>query len=65
MELGALLPVSGRAAGPDALSDAARQAERLGFDAIWSAERVMVPRWPERAEQIERFAVEVLPALRG
>jgi len=25
----------------------------------------MVPRWPERIEQIERFAHEATPALRG
>jgi alkanesulfonate monooxygenase SsuD/methylene tetrahydromethanopterin reductase-like flavin-dependent oxidoreductase (luciferase family) len=25
----------------------------------------MVPRWPERVEQIERFAQEVMPHLRG
>jgi alkanesulfonate monooxygenase SsuD/methylene tetrahydromethanopterin reductase-like flavin-dependent oxidoreductase (luciferase family) len=25
----------------------------------------MVPRWPDRADQIERFAAEALPALRG
>jgi hypothetical protein len=25
----------------------------------------MVPRWPERIEQIERFAREAMPALRG
>jgi hypothetical protein len=24
----------------------------------------MVPRWPDRVEQIERFALEVMPQLR-
>lgn len=43
MELGVFLPISGRAAGPEALSSAARQAEDLGFDAVWSADRVVTP----------------------
>jgi alkanesulfonate monooxygenase SsuD/methylene tetrahydromethanopterin reductase-like flavin-dependent oxidoreductase (luciferase family) len=43
MELGVFLPVSGRAAGPEVLTDAASQAERLGFDAVWSAERIVQP----------------------
>ncbi len=43
MQLGVFLPISGRAAGPDVLRDAAQQAESLGFDAVWSAERVVQP----------------------
>lgn len=43
MELGVFLPISGRAAGPEALSSAALQAEDLGFDAVWSADRVVTP----------------------
>lgn len=43
MELGVFLPISGRAAGPDVLAEAAAQAERLGFDAVWSADRVVTP----------------------
>ncbi len=43
MEIGVFLPISGRAAGPAALTDAARTAERLGFDAVWSADRVVTP----------------------
>jgi probable F420-dependent oxidoreductase len=43
MEIGVFLPVSGRAASPDVLTDAARAAERLGFDAVWSADRVVTP----------------------
>jgi len=37
------LPVSGRAASPEVLTDAALTAERLGFDAVWSADRVVTP----------------------
>jgi probable F420-dependent oxidoreductase len=43
VELGVFLPISGRAAGPEALTRAARQAERLGFAAVWSADRVVTP----------------------
>jgi probable F420-dependent oxidoreductase len=43
VDFGVFLPISGRAAGAEALTRAARQAERLGFDAVWSAERVVMP----------------------
>jgi probable F420-dependent oxidoreductase len=43
MQFGVFLPISGRAAGPDTLMEAARSAERQGFDAIWSADRVVTP----------------------
>ncbi|MFQ5857560.1 MAG: LLM class F420-dependent oxidoreductase [Anaerolineae bacterium] len=43
MKLGVFLPVSGRAAVPEVLIDAARQAETLGFDSVWAAERLVNP----------------------
>src|SRR2546428_468020 len=43
MKFGVFLPISGRAAGPDTLMEAARSAEALGFDAVWSADRVVTP----------------------
>jgi probable F420-dependent oxidoreductase len=43
MELGVFLPISGRAAGPETLAEAARSAEAQGFDAVWSADRVVTP----------------------
>src|SRR3990172_5047291 len=43
MKLGVFLPVSGRAAVPEVLTDAARQAERLGFASVWAAERLVNP----------------------
>jgi probable F420-dependent oxidoreductase len=43
MKFGVFLPISGRATGPDTLTDAALSAEALGFDAIWSADRVVTP----------------------
>jgi len=43
VKLGVFLPVSGRAAVPEVLTDAARQAERLGFASVWAAERLVNP----------------------
>lgn len=43
MKFGVFLPISGRATGPDTLIEAAQSAEKQGFDAIWSADRVVTP----------------------
>jgi probable F420-dependent oxidoreductase len=43
MKFGVFLPISGRAAGPDTLREAAQSAEAQGFDAVWSADRVVTP----------------------
>lgn len=43
MRFGVFLPVSGRAAGPEVLTDAAQQAESLGYDSVWAAERLVNP----------------------
>ena len=43
MKLGVFLPISGRAAGRGTLMAAARSAETQGFDAVWSADRVVTP----------------------
>ncbi len=43
MKFGVFLPISGRASGPDTLIEAASSAEALGFDAVWSADRVVTP----------------------
>jgi probable F420-dependent oxidoreductase len=43
MKLGVFLPVSGRAAGPEVLTEAAQQAENLGYDSVWAAERLVNP----------------------
>ncbi len=56
MQLGVFLPVSGRAAVPEVLTEAARQAERLGFDSVWAAERLVNPwemgtRYPYKADE--------------
>jgi probable F420-dependent oxidoreductase len=53
---------SGRLSGsPDQLVVALRAFEKIGVQHI--ALQFMVPHWPERLLQIERFAREVLPAL--
>ena len=41
MRLGAALPNLGATAGPDSIVRVAQQAESLGFDSIWVAERVL------------------------
>ena len=43
MKLGVFLPVSGRAAVPEVLAEAAQQAENLGYDSVWAAERLVNP----------------------
>jgi probable F420-dependent oxidoreductase len=43
MKFGVFLPVSGRAAVPEVLTEAAQQAENLGYDAVWAAERLVNP----------------------
>lgn len=43
MKLGVFLPISGRASGPETLTQAAQSAEQQGFDSIWSADRVVTP----------------------
>jgi len=43
MKLGVFLPVSGRAAVPEVLGEAAQQAENLGYSSVWAAERLVNP----------------------
>jgi probable F420-dependent oxidoreductase len=43
MRIGVFLPISGRAAGPDTLSEAASAMESWGFDSIWAADRLIIP----------------------
>jgi hypothetical protein len=41
MELGVALPTSGPLASPSAIARVAREAERLGYAALWTYERPM------------------------
>jgi probable F420-dependent oxidoreductase len=43
MRLGLAVPQFGPDAGPDALQEVARQAEGLGYDSLWVAERLLYP----------------------
>ena len=43
MKFGVFLPVSGRAAGRQTIMEAAQQAEALGYDSVWAADRVVMP----------------------
>jgi len=43
MKFGVFLPISGRAAGRATLMDAARNAESLGYDSVWCADRIIIP----------------------
>jgi len=43
MKFGVFLPISGRAAGPETLVTAAQQAESLGYEAVWAADRIVIP----------------------
>jgi probable F420-dependent oxidoreductase len=60
MKFGVFLPLSGRAAGPDTLSAAATQAETLGYEAVWAADRIVIPweiKTPYPYGEDERFIV--------
>lgn len=43
MEFGVFLPISGRAAGRETLTEAAQQAEALGYSSVWAADRIVIP----------------------
>ncbi|MBI4561803.1 MAG: LLM class F420-dependent oxidoreductase [Candidatus Rokubacteria bacterium] len=43
MKFGVFLPISGRAASASTLMQAARQAEALGYDSVWTADRIIIP----------------------
>ncbi len=40
MKVGLFLPISGRAASPETLRESAQTAETLGFDSVWTADRI-------------------------
>jgi probable F420-dependent oxidoreductase len=72
MKLGIMLPVSGVHASPTSITTIALAAERLGYDSLWTYERLlrpMAPLWPgadgalERAPEIYRTAFEPLQTL--
>ena len=42
-QFGVFLPVSGRAASRKTLMEAAQEAEALGYDSVWAADRLVMP----------------------
>ena len=42
-KFGVFLPVSGRAASRNTLRQAAQEAEALGYDSVWAADRLVIP----------------------
>jgi probable F420-dependent oxidoreductase len=72
MKLGIMLPVSGDHASPASITTIAQAAERLGYDSLWTYERLlrpMAPNWPgatgtpERAPEIYQTNFEPLQTL--
>lgn len=43
MKFGVFLPISGRAASRATMMEAARSAESLGYDSVWTADRIIIP----------------------
>jgi len=43
MKFGVFLPISGRAASRKTLMQAAQEAESLGYDSVWAADRIIIP----------------------
>jgi probable F420-dependent oxidoreductase len=72
MELGVALPTSGALASPANIARVAREAERLGYDALWTYERLLRPLAemplqpgspPQRVPEVYRLTYEPLETL--
>ena len=61
MNLGVFLPVSGRAASRQTLLEAARQAESLGYDSVWCADRIIIPWEIKTPYPYSRSATFIVP----
>ena len=61
MKFGVFLPVSGRAAGRKTLMQAAQQAEALGYDSVWAADRLVMPWKIETTYPYSREATFIVP----
>jgi len=72
MELGVALPTSGTLASPVNIARVAQEAERLGYDALWTYERLLRPYAemplgdggpPQRVPEVYRLTYEPLETL--
>jgi probable F420-dependent oxidoreductase len=61
MKFGVFLPISGRAASRKTLMRAARQAESLGYDSIWAADRIIIPWQIETTYPYSKEATFIVP----
>jgi probable F420-dependent oxidoreductase len=61
MKVGVFLPISGRAASRKTLIQAARQAESLGYDSIWAADRIIIPWEIKTAYPYSKEATFIVP----
>jgi probable F420-dependent oxidoreductase len=61
MKIGVFLPVSGRAASRKTLMEAAQQAEGLGYDSVWSADRIIIPWEIKTTYPYSRSATFIVP----
>jgi probable F420-dependent oxidoreductase len=61
MRYGVFLPVSGRAASRKTLMQAAQQAEALGYDSVWAADRLVIPWKIETTYPYSKEATFIVP----
>jgi len=61
MKVGVFLPVSGKAASRKTLMEAAHQAESLGYDSVWSADRIIIPWEIKTTYPYSRSATFIVP----
>jgi probable F420-dependent oxidoreductase len=61
MKIGVFLPVSGRAASRKTLTEAAQQAESLGYDSVWCADRIIIPWEIKTTYAYSRSATFIVP----
>ena len=61
MRYGVFLPVSGRAASRKTLMQAAQQAESLGYDSVWAADRLVMPWKIETTYPYSKEATFIVP----
>lgn len=62
MEVGVFLPISGRAASRKTLMQAAQQAEALGYDSLWAADRIIIPWQIDTLYPYSKDATFIVPA---